>query len=309
MSTPKLDQVDGAGTLPPVGTAPPGDEGIHDPGAGPASAGPELGGAKPVEVPPVKVKGLLGVGAWPDLRALLGRPRAPGRSGGIPDALIWPVLILVIWLYGWYAAGLQQEVEEAPAANASGVDAALQRVAAEKAALGRQIAEASARIAALEEALRAQRRQSDQVEQVPPATPAAPRGLSSLAAELGGRETERGVLLNLADADLSFPIGRATLPDREFPILDRLASLLVQQPGLTARIEGHTDSAGRDEVNLALSQERADAVKQALVERGASTQRIQAVGYGETRPIADNGTRAGRDRNRRIEVYLIEGAN
>jgi flagellar motor protein MotB len=52
-----------------------------------------------------------------------------------------------------------------------------------------------------------------------------------------------------------------------------------------------------------------DVDKQALVERGASDQRIEAVGYGETRPIADNGTPAGRDRNRRIEVYLIEEAN
>jgi outer membrane protein OmpA-like peptidoglycan-associated protein len=233
-------------------------------------------------------------------------------SRGAHDALIWAVLIAALGLYGWYAAGLRQDVEVAPVADESRVDAALQRIAAEKAALERQIAEASVRIAALEEALKAQRRQGDQAGQVPPdvpAAPIAPRGLTSLAAELGGRETQRGILLNLADSDLSFPIGKATLPDREFPILDRLAALLVQHQTLTAQIEGHTDSAGRDEVNLVLSQERADAVKRALVERGAGAQRIETVGYGETRPIADNGTRAGRDRNRRMEVYLIEGAN
>ena len=77
------------------------------------------------------------------------------------------------------------------------------------------------------------------------------------------------------------------------------------QRTLSARVEGHSDSAGRDEANLALSQSRADAVKGGLVARGVGAQRIQAVGYGEARPIADNGTRAGRDRNRRIEVYLI----
>lgn len=312
MSTPKPDLADGAGALSHAGNVPPGGDGSNIGGAAPVSPGPGLGEARPVEVPPEKGKGPSGAGAWPGVRARLRRLRAPGRSGGLPDALIWPVLILLLWLYGWYAAGLRQEAEEAPVADASAVDEALQRVAAEKAALGRQIAEASARIAALEEALKAQRRQSDQAGQVAPdvpAAPTAPRGLSSLAAELGGRETERGILINLADSDLSFPIGKATLPDRDFPILDRLAALLVQRHAVTARVEGHTDSAGRDEVNLALSQERADAVKQALVERGASAPRIEAVGYGETRPIADNGTRAGRDRNRRIEVYLIGGAD
>jgi outer membrane protein OmpA-like peptidoglycan-associated protein len=234
------------------------------------------------------------------------------EASGAHDALIWAVLIAVLGLYGWYAAGLRQDVKVAPVADESRVDAALQRIAAEKAALERQIAEASARIAALEETLETERRQGGAAPPAPPApsvAPAAPLGLSSLAAELGGRETERGVLLDLTDSDLSFPIGKAILPDRDFPVLDRLAALLVQHQTLTARIEGHTDSAGRDEVNLALSQERADAVKQALVERGAGAQRIEAVGYGETRPIADNGTRAGRDRNRRIEVYLIEEAN
>jgi outer membrane protein OmpA-like peptidoglycan-associated protein len=231
------------------------------------------------------------------------------ESSGAHDALIWAVLIAVLGLYGWYAAGLRQDVKVAPVADESRVDAALQRIAAEKAALERQIAEASARIAALEETLETERRQGGAAPPAPSVAPAAPLGLSSLAAELGGRETERGVLLDLTDSDLSFPIGKAILPDRDFPVLDRLAALLVQHQTLTARIEGHTDSAGRDEVNLALSQERADAVKQALVERGASAQRIEAVGYGESRPIADNGTRAGRDRNRRIEVYLIEEAN
>ena len=313
VSSPEPDRPDGAGDMTAEGSGPGGGAGEAGIGIAGEGAGPGLGGERSGGVPPTAGKGPPGTGAWPDARALLGRLRARlrllGQSGGVPDALIWPVLILLLGLYAWYAAGPRQDVEEAPVADASRVDAALQRVAAEKAALGRQIAEASARIAALEEALKAQRRPSDQAGQVPPDAPTAPPRLSSLAAELSGRQTDRGVLLNLADSDLSFPIGKATLAERAFPILDRLASLLNQHPTLTARIEGHTDSAGRDEVNLALSQERAETVKQALVERGVGAQRIEAVGYGETRPIADNGTRAGRDRNRRIEVYLIEGVN
>jgi outer membrane protein OmpA-like peptidoglycan-associated protein len=241
--------------------------------------------------------------------AFSDRVRREVGSSEAHDALIWALLIAALGLYGWYATGIRQDVEVASVADESRVDAVLQRAASEKAALEHQIAEASARIAALEETLKAERRQGGAAPPAPLVAPAPPRAISSLAAELGGRETERGILLDLTDSDLSFPIGKATLPDRDFPVLDRLATLLTQHQTLTARVEGHTDSAGRDEVNLALSQERADAVKQALVERGASAQRIEAVGYGESRPIADNGTRAGRDRNRRIEVYLIEEAN
>ena len=296
------------------------DERLHDNGNGIDTAGETQGVPEPspaetrVGTTPVE-RGEGPEGGRPTLplwSALSDRVRREVGSNGAHDALIWTVLIAVLGLYGWYAAGLRQDVEVAPVADESRVDAALQHLAAEKAALEHQIAEASARIAALEETLKAERRRGGAAPPAPPAplvAPAAPRGLSSLAAELGGRETERGILLDLADSDLSFPIGKATLPDRNFPVLDRLASLLVQHQTLTARIEGHTDSAGRNEVNLALSQARADAVRQALVERGASAQRIEAVGFGETRPIADNGTRAGRDRNRRIEVYLIEGAN
>lgn len=268
------------------------------------------------EAPPGEPSGGRGAGhegGWPTLpawSAFSDRVRREVGVSGTQDALIWSVLIAVLGLYGWYAAGLRSDAEQVPLAAESPVDMALQRVAAEKASLERQIAEASARIAALEETLKAQRRQSDPSGQVPSDAPAAgttPSGRSSLVAALGGRATEHGILLDLADSDLSFPVGQATLPAGERPGLDRIASVLVQHPTLTIRVEGHTDSAGPEHANLTLSQARADAVRQALVERGVPAERIETVGLGETRPIADNGTPAGRDRNRRIEVYLIEG--
>jgi outer membrane protein OmpA-like peptidoglycan-associated protein len=246
--------------------------------------------------------------ALPDRSPLLERVRGELGSSGSHDGLIWVGLIVVLGLYGWLAAP-PPEIDEAPPENGSRADAAVQRVLAEKASLQRQIAEARARIAALEEALAADRQRRGVAEPTPPDATPAPGPLPPLLAELGGRETERGTLIDLSGSDLHFPIGEATLADGDLPILDRIAELLLQRPTLTARVEGHTDSSGRDEVNLALSQARADAVRQALAERGVSAARIEAVGYGETRPIADNATRAGRDRNRRIELYLIDAAN
>ncbi len=92
----------------------------------------------------------------------------------------------------------------------------------------------------------------------------------------------------------------------ELPTLDRVAALLAQRPGLTARVEGHTDSSGSAAINQDLSQQRAEAVMQALVARGVDAGRINATGYGADRPIASNATEAGRRANRRVEVYVIE---
>lgn len=237
--------------------------------------------------------------------AYLERGRSALESTGARDGLIWVGLIAVLGLYGWLAAEPPLDAEGPTTGTEHTVDPAVQRAMVEKASLERQIADARGRIATLEETLEAERQQGEAPPQASSDSTAVPGGRPSVLAELGGRTTERGIFLDLSESDLSFPIGSAILPDGELPILDRIADLLVQHPTLSARVEGHTDSAGRDEANLALSQSRADAVKGGLVARGVGAQRIQAVGYGEARPIADNGTRAGRDRNRRIEVYLI----
>jgi chemotaxis protein MotB len=204
------------------------------------------------------------------------------------------------------------DTEKALAGVRSDLSAANQAAAKEKAALEQQIAEATGRIATLEETLDTERKHNEAArlaaQQAHAEAIAQQRGLLVRVSELGGRETERGMLLSLAETDLKFPIAKATLPSGELPSLDRIASLLSQYPTLTARIEGHTDAAGRDETNLALSQARADAVKQALVERGIAAERVETIGLGETRPIADNATKAGSRQNRRVEVYINEGA-
>lgn len=174
----------------------------------------------------------------------------------------------------------------------------------------KEVDEARTTVAGLEETLRNERSQAEQnlatVRQEGAATVSYTRGLYKHFSDLGGRSTDQGMLLSLADADLRFRISKADLPDGELPSLDRIASLLVEHPNLTVRIEGHTDDAGSDETNLELSQKRADAVKQALADRGVGPERVAAEGIGEARPIADNKTSAGRRQNRRVEVYVIE---
>lgn len=96
------------------------------------------------------------------------------------------------------------------------------------------------------------------------------------------------------------------LPDSA-PLLDQVASTIVSNPNLTMiRIEGHTDDQGDDGYNLDLSNRRANAVMRALVERGVTTERLKAVGFGETKPIADNKKPAGRAQNRRVEFMIEE---
>jgi outer membrane protein OmpA-like peptidoglycan-associated protein len=85
-------------------------------------------------------------------------------------------------------------------------------------------------------------------------------------------------------------------------LLDQIATVLKDHPEVGhVRIEGHTDNVGADQMNLELSQKRADSVKRALVERGVREETLSTKGYGETRPIAPNETKAGRARNRRVE--------
>lgn len=84
--------------------------------------------------------------------------------------------------------------------------------------------------------------------------------------------------------------------------LDELVNILQRNEGANLFIGGHTDSNGSDEYNLTLSQKRTDAVKTYLMGKGIMESRLQAVGYGEGTPIADNGTKAGRAKNRRVEL-------
>lgn len=110
-------------------------------------------------------------------------------------------------------------------------------------------------------------------------------------------------------SDISFASGRADLNPRLRPILDQFASGLGNQPNTEVRIVGHTDNTGSDALNDRLSLERAQSVRNYLVDRGVRADTIQVAGRGEREPIADNGSEAGRAQNRRVEIFLGERAN
>jgi len=94
------------------------------------------------------------------------------------------------------------------------------------------------------------------------------------------------------------------LPD-SFPLLNQVAAVLVDFPKMRISIEGHTDNVGAEKANMKLSQKRAEAVRDYLVSRGIAPARLEAHGYGPTRPIASNKTAKGKAKNRRTEFRVV----
>ncbi|MGB3097263.1 MAG: OmpA family protein [Candidatus Deferrimicrobiaceae bacterium] len=104
---------------------------------------------------------------------------------------------------------------------------------------------------------------------------------------------------------LSFASGSAELGPENFDVLTKLQRVVREFPAARITVEGHTDNVGNDAANQALSQRRAIAVRDYLLQNVAmSADRLTAVGYGKNRPIAPNDTAAGRARNRRIDVTI-----
>ena len=104
---------------------------------------------------------------------------------------------------------------------------------------------------------------------------------------------------------INFRTASANIDPNSNQLLNNLAQLAQQCPG-ELQVEGHTDSVGEEVMNQNLSQARADAVRQALVDAGVNAGRLTAIGFGEERPIADNGTAAGRAQNRRIVIQIAQ---
>ncbi|MEX1366468.1 MAG: OmpA family protein [Nannocystaceae bacterium] len=105
---------------------------------------------------------------------------------------------------------------------------------------------------------------------------------------------------------INFDLGKATLTKDSRPVLDEAVGVLLKYTKIRIEISGHTDNSGRREVNMSLSQKRADAVKQYLLDHGVDGARITTRGGGPDEPIDTNSTREGRANNRRIEFRILE---
>ena len=111
----------------------------------------------------------------------------------------------------------------------------------------------------------------------------------------------------LRTSDIRFKTGSAELQDQSLEILDRIGKTLQDWPMLRLEVGGHTDSQGSAEFNRKLSQARAEAVRDYILKHfpDVDPSRLTAVGYGESQPVADNGTAAGRAQNRRVEFKVL----
>ncbi|MEC8382083.1 MAG: OmpA family protein [Myxococcota bacterium] len=104
-----------------------------------------------------------------------------------------------------------------------------------------------------------------------------------------------------------FDAGLSSIQDRSISLIDEIASVIKSNPHLLKiRVEGHTDSDGSDTRNLKLSQLRADAVMNALIDRGVEANRLDSAGFGEMKPVDTNSTPKGKANNRRVEFIIIE---
>ncbi len=108
----------------------------------------------------------------------------------------------------------------------------------------------------------------------------------------------------LAAKGINFETGKDVIKAESFDDLDALVKILNEYPEANVAVEGHTDNVGDKAKNLDLSQKRANAVKAYLISKGISETRLTATGYGDTQPIVDNATKAGKAKNRRVDFKL-----
>jgi len=132
------------------------------------------------------------------------------------------------------------------------------------------------------------------------------QALADRIAELEAEQTARGLVLTLSD--VLFDVDKADLKPGAQRAIDELSKFLNEYSERNVLIEGFTDNTGSDQYNQDLSGHRSASVKSALVARGISDLRIQTLGYGESFPRATNGTAAGRQQNRRVEVIISDNA-
>lgn len=185
------------------------------------------------------------------------------------------------------------ETMEARAAEA---EASLEEAAAEQQRMESAMLALRTEQAALTSAMAAMRAEKEEL---------SGRLVGALSQVAETQSTARGTIVNLPD--ILFDVNESTLKDDAKLVIAKLAGILLIMQDLNLRVEGHTDSSGGYDYNLRLSEERARSVFDFLAAQGIDPGRMVVKGYGPDRPIADNATREGRSRNRRVEIVIAEG--
>ena len=121
--------------------------------------------------------------------------------------------------------------------------------------------------------------------------------------EVKVEQKERGTTITLED--INFAFGKAELMPGASQTIDPLVELLGKNPQRNILIEGFTDNIGSDQYNMKLSLQRAIAVRDAITAKGISVERITTKGYGKQFPVESNATAAGRQKNRRVEIIIL----
>jgi outer membrane protein OmpA-like peptidoglycan-associated protein len=101
---------------------------------------------------------------------------------------------------------------------------------------------------------------------------------------------------------INFDTGKSIIKPESKPIIEKIVQMLKENPALSISVEGHTDNVGNKESNKKLSDDRAKAVLNAIIDQGIDAKRLSSIGYGQDKPIADNNTEEGRAKNRRVEL-------
>ncbi|RLE18168.1 MAG: hypothetical protein DRJ65_21760 [Acidobacteria bacterium] len=190
------------------------------------------------------------------------------------------------------AAQLQDETE-----------ASVRRTQAELAQIGQQKNALELEQAAMIASMAGLRKESKKLRKEREELSGRLEGALSQVAET--RDSARGLIVNLPD--ILFDLNKAALKPETQIVIAKLSGILLMMPDLNVRVEGHTDATGTDGYNLTLSEERAQSVSSFLESHGIDSTRLQAVGYGKIRPVADNETAEGRKKNRRVEIIIARG--
>lgn len=118
------------------------------------------------------------------------------------------------------------------------------------------------------------------------------------------RDPQTGAINLIMPGNITFATGQSDIRADFFPVLDAVADVLKEYKDTTITVSGHTDNVGNAQFNQDLSQRRANSVARYLINRGVAGQRVSAVGYGLSQPVASNNTEAGRAQNRRTEIRI-----